>query len=137
MLVLAGALLLLIVAETAREMADTEPGQSGVFDLAFAVAEAIVDTYLVAGLALVMGGLVYLLLSRQQDHLPRSDLQLGGGSCGSGCSSPAVPRVSMLGGTRSTFSLSSNSFYRLRPALAKRRQTCFRIPTLAEKAQAT
>ena len=61
MLVLAGALLLLIVAETAREMADTEPGQSGVFDLAFAVAEAIVDTYLVAGLALVMGGLVYLL----------------------------------------------------------------------------
>jgi hypothetical protein len=61
MLVLAGVLLLLIVAETAREMADAEPGQSVVFDLAFAVAEAIVDTYLVVGVALVMGAMVYLL----------------------------------------------------------------------------
>jgi class 3 adenylate cyclase len=64
----------------------------------------------------------------------RSDLQLGGGGRGSGRSRPAVPRVSMLGGTRSTLSLSSNSFYRLLPALARRRQTSFRILTLAERA---
>jgi hypothetical protein len=61
MLVLAGVLLLLIVAETAREIADTEPDRSVVVDIAYAVAEAIVDAYLVAALALVMGGLVYLL----------------------------------------------------------------------------
>jgi hypothetical protein len=61
MLVLAGVLLLLIVAETAREMADAEPGRSSVSNLAYAVAEAILDAYLVAAVALVMGVMVYLL----------------------------------------------------------------------------
>ena len=61
MLVLAGVLLLLIAAETAREMADVEPGASVVSNLGYAVAEAILDVYLVTAVALVMGVMVYLL----------------------------------------------------------------------------
>jgi hypothetical protein len=61
MLALAAVLLLLIAAETARELADTEPGQGAIFDLVSAVAEALVRAYIVAAVALVVGGMVYLL----------------------------------------------------------------------------
>jgi hypothetical protein len=61
MLALAGVLLLLVAAETAREMADTEPGGSVASDLGYALAEAVCEMYIVAGGALVMGGLIYLL----------------------------------------------------------------------------
>jgi hypothetical protein len=61
MLVLAGVLLLLIAANTAKEMADAEPGASVVSNLGYAVAEAISDAYLVMAVALVTGVLVYLL----------------------------------------------------------------------------
>ncbi len=60
-LALAGVLLLLGAAETAREMADTEPGGSVASDLGFALAEALLEMYIVAGEALVMGGLICLL----------------------------------------------------------------------------
>jgi hypothetical protein len=58
MLALAGVLLLLGVAETAREMADTEPGESMVSDLGYALTEALLEVYIVAGEALVVGGLI-------------------------------------------------------------------------------
>jgi hypothetical protein len=61
MLALAGVLLLLGAAETAREMADTEPGGSVLSDLGYALAEAVCEMYIVAGEALVVGGLIYLL----------------------------------------------------------------------------
>ena len=61
MLALAGVLLLLGAAETAREMADTEPGGCAASDLGYALAEAGCEVYTVAGGALVMGGLIYLL----------------------------------------------------------------------------
>jgi hypothetical protein len=54
-------LLLLGAAETAREMANAEPGGSVLSNLGYAVAEALVEVYIVAGQALVMGGLIYLL----------------------------------------------------------------------------
>ncbi len=61
MLALAGVLLLLGVAETVREMADAKP-DGGVFPrVGYAVAGAVVNVYIVAGLALVMGGMIYLL----------------------------------------------------------------------------
>ena len=60
MLTLAGVLLLLGAAETAREMADTEPGGSVLSNLGYALAEALLEVYIVAGEALVMGGLIYL-----------------------------------------------------------------------------
>ncbi len=60
MLALAGVLLLLGAGQTAREMADTEPGGSVLSDLGYALAEAILEMYIVAGGALVMGGLIYL-----------------------------------------------------------------------------
>ncbi len=61
MLALAGVLLLLGAAETAREMADTEPGGSVASDLGYALAEAVCEMYIVAGVALVMGGIICLL----------------------------------------------------------------------------
>jgi hypothetical protein len=61
MLALAGVLLFLGAVGTAREMADTEPGGSVVSNLGYAVAEALLEVYIVAGEALVMGGLIYLL----------------------------------------------------------------------------
>ncbi len=61
MLALAGVLLFLGTVGTAREMADTEPGGSVVSNLGYAVAEALLEVYIVAGEALVMGGLIYLL----------------------------------------------------------------------------
>ena len=61
MLVLAGVLLLLIATETARETANTEPGASVVSNLVYAVAEALLDAYLVAAVALIMGVMIYLL----------------------------------------------------------------------------
>jgi hypothetical protein len=61
MLVLAGVLLLLIAADTAREMADAEPGASVVSNPVYAVAEAFSDAYLVVAVALVTGVMVYLL----------------------------------------------------------------------------
>ncbi len=61
MLALAGVLLLLGTAETVKEMANAEPG-GGVFsNLGYAIAEALVRVYIVAAVALVMGGLIYLL----------------------------------------------------------------------------
>ena len=59
MLVLAGVLFLLIAADTAREMADAEPGASVVSNLGYAVAEAFSDAYLVAAVALIMGVMVF------------------------------------------------------------------------------
>jgi len=56
-----GVLLLLVAAETSREMADTEPGGSVASDLRYALAEALVEVYIVTGEILVMGGLIYLL----------------------------------------------------------------------------
>ena len=61
MLALAGVLLLLGAGETAREMADTEPGGSVVSNLGIALAEALLEMYILAGGALVIGGLIYLL----------------------------------------------------------------------------
>jgi hypothetical protein len=61
MLALAGVLLFLVVAETAREMANTEPGPSVASNLGYAVAEALVEVYIVTGEILVMGGLIYLV----------------------------------------------------------------------------
>jgi hypothetical protein len=61
MLALAGVLLLLGVAETAREMANAEPDGSVVSNLGYAVAEALLGVYFVAAVTLVMGGLIYLL----------------------------------------------------------------------------
>jgi hypothetical protein len=60
MLVLVGVLVLLGAGETAREMADTEPGRSVASDLGYALAEVLLEMYIVAGEALVMGGLIYL-----------------------------------------------------------------------------
>jgi hypothetical protein len=61
MLALAGVLLFLGTVGTAREMADTELGGSVLSNLGYAVAEALLEVYIVAGQALVMGGLIYLL----------------------------------------------------------------------------
>jgi hypothetical protein len=61
MLALAAVLLLLIAAETARELANAEPGQSVILDLVYAVAAAISGAYIVAAVALVVGAMVYLL----------------------------------------------------------------------------
>jgi hypothetical protein len=61
MLGLAAVLLLLIAAETVREVADAEPSDSVILDLIYAVAEAIVGAYIVAAVALVVGVMVYLL----------------------------------------------------------------------------
>jgi hypothetical protein len=61
MLALAGILLLLIAAEIAREVADAEPSDSAIFDLVYAVAEALSGAYIVAAVALVVGAMVYLL----------------------------------------------------------------------------
>ncbi len=61
MLGLAGVLLLFVAAQTAREMTNAEPGGSVVSNLGYAVAQALVDAYIVAAGALVMGGLIYLL----------------------------------------------------------------------------
>ena len=61
MLALAGVLLLLGTAQTAREMANAEPDGSVFSNLGYAIAEALVDVYIVAAVALVMGGLIYLL----------------------------------------------------------------------------
>jgi hypothetical protein len=61
MLALAGVLLLLIAAESAREMANAEPGESVILNLVYAFAEALSEAYIVAAVALVAGALVYLL----------------------------------------------------------------------------
>ena len=61
MLALAGVLLLLIAAETAREMTSAEPGGSVFSNLGYAIAEALSGVYIIAAVTLVMGGLIYLL----------------------------------------------------------------------------
>ncbi len=61
MLAFAGVLFLLVAAETAREMANAEPGGGVVSNLGYAVTEAVSDAYIVAAVALVMGVVVYLL----------------------------------------------------------------------------
>ncbi len=61
MLALAGVWLLLVAAETAREMTNAEPGGSVVSNLGYAVAEAVSGVYIAVAVALVMGGVVYLL----------------------------------------------------------------------------
>ncbi len=58
MLALAGVWLLLVAAETAREMTNAEPGESVVSKLGYAVAEAVSGAYIVVAVALVMGGVV-------------------------------------------------------------------------------
>ena len=60
MLALAGILLLLIAADIAREVADAEPSDSAIFDLVYAVAEALSGAYIVAAVALATGAIVYL-----------------------------------------------------------------------------
>jgi hypothetical protein len=54
-------LLLLGAVETVRGIASAEPGWSVAANLGYAVAEALLDVFIVAGVALVMGGLIYLL----------------------------------------------------------------------------
>jgi hypothetical protein len=61
MLALAGVLLLLGAVETVRGIASAEPGWSVAANVGYAVAEALLDVYIVGGVALVMGGLIYLL----------------------------------------------------------------------------
>ncbi len=61
MLALAGVWLLLVAAETAREMTNAEPGASVVSNLGYAVAEAVSDAYIVAGAALIVGVAIYLV----------------------------------------------------------------------------
>ncbi len=51
----------MVAAETAREMANAEPGGSVLSNLGYAVAEAFSGAYIVVAVALVMGGVVYLL----------------------------------------------------------------------------
>ncbi len=52
----------MVAAETAREMANAEqPGASVLSNLGYAVAEAVSGAYIVVAVALVMGGVVYLL----------------------------------------------------------------------------
>jgi hypothetical protein len=59
MLALAGVWLLLVAAETAREMTNAEPGESVLSNLGYAVAEAGSGAYIAVAVALVMGGVVY------------------------------------------------------------------------------
>jgi ABC-type siderophore export system fused ATPase/permease subunit len=61
MLALAGVLLLLIAAESAREMANTEPGEGVIFNLVYAFGKAVLGAYIVAAVTLVVGAMVYLL----------------------------------------------------------------------------
>jgi hypothetical protein len=61
MLALAGVLLLLGVVETVRGIVSEEPGWSVAANRAYAVAEALLDVFIVAGVTLVMGGIIYLL----------------------------------------------------------------------------
>jgi hypothetical protein len=61
MLALAGVLLLLFATKTASELADAAPGEGVIFDLVYAVAEALLGAYIVAAVALVVGAMVYLL----------------------------------------------------------------------------
>ena len=67
-LALAAVFLLLIATETAREVADAEPSDSAIFDLVYAVAEAIWVAYIVAAVALVVGVMVYLLAHLRGDR---------------------------------------------------------------------
>ena len=60
MLALAGILLLVFAVETARELADAEPGQGVIMVLVSSVAEGLVGAYIVAAVALVVGAMVYL-----------------------------------------------------------------------------
>jgi hypothetical protein len=61
MLALAGILLLVFAVETAKEVADAEPGQGVIMVLVSSVAEGLVGAYIVAAVALVVGLMVYLL----------------------------------------------------------------------------
>jgi len=60
MLALAGILLLVFAVETAKEVADAEPGQGVIMVLVSSVAEGLVGAYIVAAVALVVGLMVYL-----------------------------------------------------------------------------
>ncbi len=70
MVVLAGVLLFLGAAETVREMADAEPDGSVFSNLGYAIAEALSGVYIVAAVALVMGGLMYLLAYLRGRRVP-------------------------------------------------------------------
>lgn len=61
MLALAGVLLLLIAAETARGMANAEPDEGAIFNLVYAFSVAVLGACLVAAVASVVGAMVYLL----------------------------------------------------------------------------
>jgi hypothetical protein len=61
MLALATVLLLLIAAQTARDLANAEPAEGVIFNLVYAFSEAFVEAFLVAAVALVVGAMVYLL----------------------------------------------------------------------------
>ena len=61
MLALAGVLLLLIAAETFKEMANAEPDEGVIFNLVYAFGKAVLGAYLVVAVALVVGAMVYLL----------------------------------------------------------------------------
>ena len=69
MLALAGVLLLLFAVETARELANAEPGQGVILDLVSAVAEALLGAYIVAAVALVVGAMVYLYAYLRGDRI--------------------------------------------------------------------
>ena len=60
MLDLAGVLLLLIAAESAREIANAEPGEGVIFNRVYPVAEALSEAYIAAGVAIVVGVMIYL-----------------------------------------------------------------------------
>jgi hypothetical protein len=102
MLALAGILLLLIAAESVRELADAEPGQSVIFDLVNAVAEALLGAYIVAAVALVVGATVYLLghLRGVRITIPEAIFNRAVVLAAAGAAPPGgVRRLSMLGGT--------------------------------------
>jgi hypothetical protein len=61
MLALAGVLLLLGAAQTAREIANAEPDGTVISNLGYAIAEALMEVYIAVGVALVTGGAIYLL----------------------------------------------------------------------------
>ena len=107
MLALAAVLLLLIAAKTASERADAEPGEGVILDIVYAFAEALLGGLhrRCGGLGRGRDGLPVGLPPRRQDHLPRSDLQLGGGGRGGGRGPRGVHVLSMLGGTRPALGL--------------------------------
>ena len=73
MLALAGVLLLLIAAQSVKEMANAEPGEGVIFNLVYAFSEAVLGAYIVAAVALVVSAMVYLLAYLRDGRITFAD----------------------------------------------------------------